>query len=98
DTGEFIFLRSGNTNNALTIFFTLGGTASNGADYASITNVLIIPAGQTSSVVTLTPLDDALIEGEETAILDLTLRDSYRVAAPAEATVTILDNDQRVRV
>src|SRR6185436_272161 len=38
------------------------------------------------------------VEGPETVVLDLTMRDTYRVGQPGEATVVILDNDQNVRV
>jgi len=97
DTGEFTISRSGDSSTDLTVHYTFGGTASNGLDYV-LTNLVTIPAGQTSIVVTLTPLDDSLVEGDETAILHLTVRDTYRVGAPAEATVIVFDNDQNVRV
>src|SRR6185436_13784659 len=83
DTGEFTISRTGDSSADLTVYFTVGGTASNGLDYI-LANLATIPAGQTSIVVTLTPLNDSLVEGEETAILDLTVRDTYRVGALAE--------------
>ena len=43
----FTFSRAGNTNSALTVSFGIGGTASNGVDYATITNSISLEAGET---------------------------------------------------
>ncbi len=94
--GEFLFTRSGATTNALTVLFTVTGTASNGGDYTAITNGVTIPFGQSSATVSIAPVDDALIEGDETVIISLTEGSNYITAYPAAAKVTIQDNDQRV--
>jgi hypothetical protein len=94
--GEFLFTRTGATNSALTISFAVGGTAANGVDYAFITGGVTIPAGQSNAIVSVIPVDDSLIEGDETVIVSLTEGSTYRVAYPSAATVTILDNDQIV--
>ena len=94
--GEFLFTRSGATTNALTLAFTVSGTAGNGADYATITNGVTIPIGQSNVIVAVAAVDDALIEGDETVIVTLTEGANYRPAFPAYAQVTIQDNDQRV--
>ncbi|MDQ6633095.1 MAG: hypothetical protein M3Y82_15300, partial [Verrucomicrobiota bacterium] len=98
NNGEFVFTRSGSSSGALTIYFTISGTASNGVDYAQITNIVTIPDGQTFATISITPLDDTLVEGDETVLVNLTVRDTYRVLFPASALVTIQDNDQSVRV
>lgn len=95
--GEFLFTRDG-TNGALTLFFTLTGTAANGVDYVALTNGATIPDGQTFVALPVVAIDDALIEGEETVVASLTVRDTYLVAHPSAATVIVQDNDQRVRV
>jgi len=94
--GEFLFTRTGATTNALTIFFTVNGSADNGVDYAAITNGVTIPAGQSNAILSVIPVDDTLIEGDETVIVSLAERNHYRTAYPAAATVTIQDNDQLV--
>ncbi|MDR3459707.1 MAG: Calx-beta domain-containing protein [Verrucomicrobiae bacterium] len=94
--GQFLFTRTGPTTNALTVVFTVSGTAANGVDYAAITNGITIPAGQSSATVTIVPVDDSLVEGDETVIVSLTEGNTYRVQYPSAATVTIQDNDQRV--
>jgi hypothetical protein len=96
--GEFLFTRNGPTTNALAVLFTVSGTATNGPDYAALTNGVTIPAGQSSVVVPVVPVDDALIEGDETITLALTEVETYRVAYPGLAALTIQDNDQSVWV
>jgi hypothetical protein len=96
--GAFVFARSGSTTGALTLYLTFSGTASNGTDCAAVTNVITIPAGQPSTTVSVAASDDASIEGEETLSAALSQRDTYRIGYPADATVTIQDNDQNVRV
>jgi hypothetical protein len=46
------------TNGPVTVYYTLGGTATSGVNYAATpaSGSLVIPAGQTSTAITLTPL------------------------------------------
>ncbi|MFZ2755066.1 MAG: Calx-beta domain-containing protein, partial [Lysobacteraceae bacterium] len=78
---------------ALSINYTVGGTATNGTDYATITSPLVIPAGSTTGTVTVNPTADATIEADETVILTLAAGTGYTVGAPASATGTILNDD-----
>ena len=73
--------------------YSVGGTATSGADYAALTGTVTIPAGQASATVTVTPVNDAGSEGDETVLLTLTANAAYSVGTPAAATVTIADND-----
>ncbi len=97
-SAALLFSRSGSTNGALAVYFSLTGTAINGVDYVALTNVVTIPDGQSSVAISVIPIDDNLIEPEETVVAALTVRDTYRVADPASAIVTIQDNDQNVRL
>ena len=92
-TGSFTIHRSGSTSSALTVDYSLGGTAGNGTDYASLAGSVVIPAGQSSAVVTVLPVDDTLDETNETVILTLLSRPAYSIGSPSSATVTIIDND-----
>ena len=68
------------------------GTAQEGVDYETVADFdVIIPAGATSATqdFTLTPIDDRIVEGDETIGLDGTLP-GYEVAP---STLTILDDD-----
>ena len=68
------------------------GTAQEGVDYETVPDFdVVIPAGATSAAqdFTVTPIDDRIVEGDETIVLDGTLP-GYDVAP---STLTILDDD-----
>lgn len=54
----------------LTINFTTGGTAISGVDYLPFPLSITIPAGQTTAGFTVTAIEDGLIEGTETLIIN----------------------------
>lgn len=74
--GEFTVARTG-TAGALTVYFTMGGTATEGSDYAAIGTRAVIPDGSTSTTIPVVPLTDTLAEGPETMILTLTADPGY---------------------
>ena len=94
DTGTIRVTRPDtSTNAALTVFYTLGGTAVNGSDYAPLSGSVVIPAGALSAEFTVTPLDDtAWQEGTETVVAALAAG-NYLIGAPSSAAVTIQDGD-----
>jgi parallel beta-helix repeat protein len=94
DAGTFTMSRTGDTTAGLTVRYSLGGTATNGTDYASLSGSVTIPAGAASATVAVTPIDDTTVEGNETVILTLSADAAYTVGSPNNATVTIADNDQ----
>jgi len=53
------------------INYTVGGTATNGVDYNQIPNTVTIPANQSSTSFTVTPVNDGLVEGIETIIISV---------------------------
>jgi hypothetical protein len=97
DTGTFTISRQGDTSSDLTVTFTVGGTAGAG-DFTPIGTSAIIPAGASETIITITPIDDALFETNETVVLTLTQLPSYRVGLDASATVTIEDNEIGVSI
>src|SRR5437773_3041737 len=74
----------------VTVNYSISGTAANGVDYSAIGTNVTIPAGLSSATATITPIDDALNEVNETVVLTLTAG-SYNIAASPSnaATVTI---------
>ena len=54
--GVFTVFRHGDTNLTLNVYYQIGGTASNGVDYALISNWVKISAGATSNAITITPV------------------------------------------
>ncbi|MBX3734998.1 MAG: M4 family metallopeptidase [Verrucomicrobiae bacterium] len=91
--GTFTLTRTGSTMAALPVQFVLTGTAINGTDYFATALGATIAAGSATTTVSILPLNDDLVEGDETVILTLTPASHYTVGEPAAATVTILDND-----
>jgi CotH kinase protein/Lamin Tail Domain/Bacterial Ig domain/Calx-beta domain/Immunoglobulin domain len=89
----FVITRTGSTNEALQVAFTVGGTAEAGADYTALTSPVSMPAGITSVPVLLQIINDTTPEGNETVILTLQSQPAYVIDSPDRATVTIMDDD-----
>lgn len=96
-TGKFIISRTGSTAAALTVNFTVTGTATAGSDYAGLGASVTIPAGSTSVVKAVTPLQDTLQEINETIVLTLKPATTYAVGAGSSATVTLTSDDTVTR-
>ena len=96
DAGTFRITRAGSTANALTVNYTVatGAGQAIGADYTpALTGSVAIAAGQAFVDITITPVNDLLIEGSETVTINLTDTANYDLGATATATITIADND-----
>ena len=92
NSGTFTITRTGDSSAQVIVNFSLTGSASVGADFGAVNLVAGIPAGQTSTTVTIAPVDDALVEGDESVTLTVTAG-SYQIGAASNATITISDND-----
>ncbi|MCX6885618.1 MAG: hypothetical protein NTX27_11300 [Verrucomicrobia bacterium] len=93
DTATFTFNREGDVSAPLTVNLTISGTAVNGTDYQAIPTSVTFPAGSATTTVTITPIDDSLIESPETVILKIASSASYSVLDNASATAVIADNE-----
>ncbi len=93
-TGTFTITRTGGTTStALPVTIARSGTATNITDYAAINSPVTILSGATSVTVTVTPVDDSAVEGNETVVLTVSAGAGYIVGGSSSATVTIADND-----
>ena len=90
---QFLISRTGDTSAALTVRYSVGGTAGPGTDYVSIPSLATITAGAASTTVTVTPIDDLAVESNETVVLTLVADAAYSVGSPGEAVVTIISDD-----
>jgi N-acetylneuraminic acid mutarotase len=88
--GTFKVTRIGSTASALTVNYTISGSAINGTDYNSIASSVVIPAGASFATITITPKTDSLVEGSENATLTLSSNANYTLGNSA-STVTIAD-------
>lgn len=101
DPGLFEIRRSGPTNYSLSVFYRVSGSASNGVDYEGITESVMIPQGSFTASIPVKPIDDALVEGAETVVLQIFPSPllcpapacGYEIGWPSNATVRIADND-----
>ena len=97
-TGQFTVTRAGTASlsDPLTVYYTVGGTATSSSDYQSLSGTVVIPAFENSATIAVNPLNDTAVDADETITVLLTPQSGtggYRVASPSSAEVTILDND-----
>ena len=69
--GIFLFERSIPDTAAVTINYVIGGTATNGVDYASIPNSITIPANQTQAWLNVNVINDNIPEGAESLTISI---------------------------
>ena len=75
----------------LTVKLTASGTATPDVDYVAIPASVTIPQGQTFADVTITPITDALVEGDETVIIDVAADPAYTIGTASSTTITLVD-------
>jgi len=95
----FTVSRSSSTG-TLAVGIQWSGAATLGSDYTVTVsggtlsgNTLTFNSGSASVTVTITPVDDAAVEGTEAVTLTLLAGSGYTVGSPAGATGQIADND-----
>ena len=102
----YTFTRTGSTTAALTVNFSIGGTADFSTDYTQTgaasftppTGTVTFAAGNSTATVTVDPSADTTTEPDETVILTVTAGTGYEVGAPDSATGTINNDDNSVSV
>ncbi len=96
EVGSFVVSLFDPVGSDVTVAYRLGGTATQGVDYTNLTGTVTIPAGQTQAYIYLHPLDDGLLDFDETVTLTLALTNGYLPNPGADsATLTIIDNPFR---
>jgi hypothetical protein len=101
----YTFTRSGGIAEALGVNFTVGGSASFGADYTqtgagtftSDGGSVVFPAGSNTVSVVVDPTSDLLIEQHETVVFTIVNLPGY-VVIGQPATGTITNDDVEVSV
>ncbi len=98
NSGVFTVFRAGNTDATLNVWYDLGGTASNGVDYAPIPPHLVeIAAGATSNTIVITPLPGTPSSAARTVVLQLAPSPlmtpiNYEIGSPSRAVVYVESN------
>ncbi len=91
--GIFTLTRNGSTASPLTVAYSLGGTAVNGVAYSKLATSATIPAGASSTTLSIAPLPSASYVGTEAAVLTLSANAAYNAGAQNNATVSIAGNN-----
>jgi hypothetical protein len=87
----FAVHRFGETNDDLTVSYSIGGTATNGVNYVTLPGTVTISAGERAALITVVPLDVASPQAVTTVILTLT-PGSYLIGRPDKAAAIILES------
>ena len=101
DKGEFTVYRSTSSTSlgALTVYYAVSGTATNGTDYVRLTGTVTIPAGALSAPIPVSPRDDSIRELTETVVVTIVdpcagpVPCIYNIGSASSAVVYIYDND-----
>ncbi|HZN00751.1 MAG TPA: Calx-beta domain-containing protein, partial [Pyrinomonadaceae bacterium] len=103
----YTFARDGSTANAMTVNFSVGGTASftepdytqtGAATFTATSGTVVIPSGSSTATVTMDPSADSAVEPDETVVLTVTSGVGYSVGSPSVASGTITNDDTDVSV
>src|SRR4029079_10149990 len=93
EDGQFTVSRAGGKvagPGGITVTYTVGGTATAGGDYTTLTGTVTILAGDSSAVIDVSVSDDNIVESSET--VDVTLATS--VAANGGVVTVDGSNDE----
>ena len=96
--GSFTITRTGVNTSAVSVIYSLTGTAENGLDYTSVAESVVIPALANTATITITPLADTAYERDETVVLTVMENPHYLVGTNASAAVTIADDDPQPKL
>lgn len=102
DTAVVAFIRTGGTEESLTVYYRVAGEATPGLDYPNLPGEIRIPKGAQEALLAIEALDDEVGEPEESLVLGLIIPPGlpgvpppYEVGLPAEGNLVIFDDDRR---
>ena len=89
---DIVFTRpEGNMLDTLSIIYTIGGTASEGADYANLMDTIIFLPGVDTVIVNLSPIQDNIIEGYESVIISVNIINPCGDTIVSSGTIYVWD-------
>ena len=80
---------------ALSVHYTVGGSAEPGFDYVSLPGVLEIPTKKKAASLVLQPLADNFVEPTETIEIELLPGDDYAPSTVAKVTIELQSKDKK---
>jgi hypothetical protein len=96
-TGGFTFTRTGDLSGPLTLTYSVGGTATPGADYTPLTGTVTFAAGQYRVEVPVEAFGDNTVDDGETVTVTIETGTGYALDTAA-TTATVVINDQALTV
>ncbi|MBK1835309.1 Ig-like domain-containing protein [Roseibacillus ishigakijimensis] len=87
--GLFTFTREGDLSTALTVPFTVGGTATSGTDYTALPGSVTFTEGSNTATLTVEAATDGFLELPETVVVTLTPGAGYSIGTYGTAQVII---------
>jgi Subtilase family/Calx-beta domain len=91
--GSFTATRTGDLSNNLSFNYRLAGTADNSIDYQALSGTANFLAGQSTTQITVTAIDDLIAESGETVKISLAIGSGYQLTKQYQASLAIVDND-----
>ena len=88
--------RGGDLSQPLTVNYSVNGTAAAGVDYTALSGRVTFPANENTTYIIVNPINDTLLEGNETVTVRLAAGAGYSLigGTTATATVTIISDDR----
>ena len=91
NTARFAIVRSGDTNPAVTVNYSVSGSATPSADFLPLPGTVTLGAGAMATNLYVTPVADDLVEGDESVTITLAASANYSRTSLSNATVVIQD-------
>lgn len=91
--GEFILTRSSDLSKRIKVPFGLSDSAKNNVDFKRIYGRVFFEIGEFEKSVTIEPIDDAEVEGDEAITLILKPGIGYMLGSKISDTIILIDND-----
>src|SRR5262245_11630474 len=92
-TGEIGRASSRGSAGTLTICGAWTGTGRTVPDYTALPGSVMMPSGVATAHILVRPINDTLMEGNETVVVTLSGRPTYTLGSPSSATVTIVSDE-----
>ena len=80
-------------SSSITLSYSVGGSATAGSDYNTLSGEKTVAAGSTSTTITIYIIDDTIEDTGETLILTLSSGTGNTVGSPSTFTLTITNDD-----
>ena len=78
----------------ITLRYGVGGTATAGSDYNTLSGSKTVAGGSTSTTITINIIDDSIEDTGETVVMTLQSGTGYTVGSPSTFTLTITNDDR----